>query len=871
MFLPDERTRSVSNNQKKLLDYALRYAVAGYHVFPLTVFLNEETGKKRLSFPFPKAEGWRDESTRDEATIRDWFTHPRRSMKGIGIDCGKSGIVVVDLDRSESVDGLAEWEKLPEQQSTPMAVLTRSGGRHMFYRDPSGRVRNSASEVAPGIDIRGNGGLVIAPPTVVWGSDSRYTLESDLVPVENLPELTPGMIELVTARQGASKPRFDPAIHGAYRVSRSQGEAIVATRLDRLKSGQGMRAAIFGYAVAVAQFEGAKAAEDDASMDDVSLMTYIGEQVLSVTPWDNLDEEDLQWIEDGVTKGLANPWDLIAEDEVLPDIDPEVPLHEMMQRTAPNMPGHPAHAHALVAPVVVSELQGRYLYVQGLGWHEWVGDRWSSDVRVPVRHAVRMMVAKHRSEATTMIRSLEANTEFQALLEELVTLKSHRDAKSAPSQREREVQARIDEVNDWKEAWEKNASWWSALANGRNHDYVMKYVEADPGQIFVPSEDLDRDPYALNTPSGTIDLRTGVLRRHNPRDLITKTTHVPYDPNATHELWDQARRSFAPGVEDWLQLKAGEGSFGFATQNDSMIFNFGQGSNGKSTLSDALLNGLGDYAVFLHDKALLGSKDDHGTERMVFRGARWAILEELPEAQVLRANVIKKLVGTSKITARLMRQDNVTFNATHSLMVNSNHRPQVLENDRGTWRRLIACPWPYTFKFEGERLDDENDRRANPRVKHALSRDIEVQKAALAWIVAGAVKFYENDMKTGPLPAAVAEETNAWRIESDTFGAFFEQEMAPARNHAVSTQELLSLYNEHLETLGKKPVADQYIYTRLSTIKGCKSVEKKVVRRNSAKLTVSSKQPITSLGSQFHAFVGIRWLTDAEKAALPED
>src|SRR5690606_17854700 len=130
--------------------------------------------------------------------------------------------------------------------------------------------------------------------------------------------------------------------------------------------------------------------------------------------------------------------------------------------------------------------------------------------------------------------------------------------------------------------------------------------------------------------------------------------------------------------------------------------------------------------------------------------------------------------GTAKITARLMRRDNVTFDATHSLLVNSNHRPQVLENDRGTWRRLIAVPWPYTFKFPGEELEDENERWADTKVKHALKSDIDVQSAVLAWIVAGAVKFTEAGGTCGELPELVSTEAKASRAASDTFGAFFE-------------------------------------------------------------------------------------------------
>ncbi|PXY20860.1 phage/plasmid primase, P4 family [Prauserella muralis] len=861
----------MATNQKRLLEYGLEYVSKGYYVFPLTVSYDEEKGKKRLTIPFPRAEGWNEESTVDPEKVREWFATPRRGMKGIAIDCGKSGVVAIDLDTGEGKNGLEEWEKLPEQQETPMMVRTRSGGLHRLYRDPTGRVRNSAGDVAPGIDIRGNGGLVIAPPTRVWGSEGVYTLVNEIVPVTDLPELSPGMVEIIATRQETERPKFDPAIHGSYKVSATQGEEIVAERLARLESGRGMRAGIFGYAVGVAQLEGAKAAtsRDGAEPDPDALAEHIGEQVLSVVDWDVLDDEDRQWIADGVTKGLAHPWELVPEEDVLPAVDPDTPLDDLLLRKAPRLPGHPSTAHALCAPVVVDGLVGRYLYVDGIGWHEWVGDRWSPDPRTPVRHAVRRMIARNRAEARRMVDALKDNEEAQQLEEELVALKEDRG--SGPvGQRERELQKRADEVNEWREEWDRAAGWWYALANGRDHDLVMRYVEADPGRIYVRASDLDADPHLLNTPSGTVDLRTAEIRRHDPADYITKTTHVPYVPGAHHDLWNRARESFAPGVEEWLQLKAGEGAYGFPTNDDTMMFCFGGGSNGKSTLTDALLNGLGDYAVFLHDKAVLGGKDDHGTEKMVFRGARWAVLEELPEAQVLRPATIKKLVGTSKITARLMRQNNVTFDASHSIVVNANHRPQVLENDRGTWRRLIAVPWPYTYKFEGEPLEDETERRADPVVKHALSRDIEVQKAALAWIVEGARLYWERGQKCGALPESVARETESWRLESDVFGSFFAQEMEAKRGYAVSSAELLEVYNEHLESLGKQPVSDQYVATRLATLPGCRNVRKKLTRRNEKAVTVSSRGPVTSLPTRFTAWVGLRWLTEEEKAAEPK-
>src|SRR5690606_19693692 len=145
------------------------------------------------------------------------------------------------------------------------------------------------------------------------------------------------------------------------------------------------------------------------------------------------------------------------------------------------------------------------------------------------------------------------------------------------SVREMELESRVKEAKDWAERWKRNSDWWAGLANGRNHTEVMRYVEADPGQIYVRASDLDADPYVLNTPSGTVDVRSGAVRRHDQYDVIAKSPPVPYHPAARHELWDGARGAFAPGIEEWLERRVREGTFGIPSQDDVVFFNLGQG------------------------------------------------------------------------------------------------------------------------------------------------------------------------------------------------------------------------------------------------------------------------------------------------------
>ena len=106
--------------------------------------------------------GFRD-ATRDPETIRRSFA--RAAM--IGIPTGEaSGFFVLDLDCKNGAQGL-EWlaaheARLPQTRRH----RTRSGGIHLLFTMPAGRtIRNSASKVGPGVDVRGTGGYIIAPPS----------------------------------------------------------------------------------------------------------------------------------------------------------------------------------------------------------------------------------------------------------------------------------------------------------------------------------------------------------------------------------------------------------------------------------------------------------------------------------------------------------------------------------------------------------------------------------------------------------------------------------------------------------------------------------------------------------------------------------
>lgn len=222
-----------------MLAWALRYAERGISVFPLhTPLHNHPEGwrcscedyrhtelcqgrdaerKRRGRPPLYLADGehcvqpgkhprgvqsWRAESTTDAATIRKWWgRHPDAN---IGIDTGKTGLLVLDADAyKENFAGASLLSKTDEKTPT---VLTGGGGQHLYYRMPEGKAwGNQTGALPPGIDIRGHGGFVVAAPSL-HASGRRYAFELDYslgdLPLADVPAWLAGILDGAAKRNG---------------------------------------------------------------------------------------------------------------------------------------------------------------------------------------------------------------------------------------------------------------------------------------------------------------------------------------------------------------------------------------------------------------------------------------------------------------------------------------------------------------------------------------------------------------------------------------------------------------------------------------------------------------------------------------------
>ena len=162
------------------------------------------------------------------------------------------------------------------------------------------------------------------------------------------------------------------------------------------------------------------------------------------------------------------------------------------------------------------------------------------------------------------------------------------------------------------------------LASAKTVAAVERLAKADR-RLAATVDQWDADPWALNTPLGVLDLRTGKLRPHRAEDYLTKMTGVAPDASRQMPTWNKfLERVMGADAElvAFLQRLAGYALTGL-TREHALFFLYGTGANGKTTFLNAIIDCAGDYhrtAPIETFTAATGER--HPTDLAGLRGAR---------------------------------------------------------------------------------------------------------------------------------------------------------------------------------------------------------------------------------------------------------
>ena len=717
-----------------LLTAALGYAARGWHVHPVG---GGREGK------LPLTEHGQLDATTDVRQIEEWWrVNPQAN---VGIHCRPSGLYVVDVDSKPGKVGGDSYAALAVRYGhvETYTVRTHSGGWHYYYAVPLDcELQNSAGRLGPDIDTRGNG-FVVAPPSVTPIGIYQVAVPANVAP---LPQW---IAELIATRPPAHTQPQPLDRSNESRVITQNGNnghellaapdntftlaearAFVASALERLRStreGHGFNDALMRAAAAHAQFiPGVWSEEEVWRTLDAALRVQFPA---------GMNHEDVRTIQSGLRMGANDPKAVLRQPFPAPVDESIVVAAAAQEAAAAESNAMTLASHLALAERFAQRFAGDLRYVHRVGWHVWVGAHWAEDERNEVFRFYHQFMWERLATAERL--NLDPATQLVG------------------------------------EALERQVRGNCTLAAVQG---VTKLAAA-LWPLSTAVSDCDRSPELFNTPVGTFDLNAGHLRAHDRNDMITKCAGAGPDPymDAAPWLMFLARILPDPEVRGFVQRLIGSAMFGAQHEHLLPIWH-GVGANGKSVLMNVITRLFGNYCVHLPADALLShTHSPHPTILMPLRGARLAFASETDDGRRFNAALVKRLTGGDPITARRMRQDDITWQPTHQLIMVTNYPPAVETHDQAMWRRVAIVPFDVVIPVA------ERDPYLTEKLMACLP-------AVAAWAWNGWLEYRSRGLA---IPDAVRARTEAFRADSDALGRFIEER---CRTGAMCSASLGDLY-----------------------------------------------------------------------------
>lgn len=810
-------------------DIAISLAKIGWPVFPVTIY--EDATGKRHKVPAVK---WKAEATTDPATVAKWWAG-EHSGRWIGVYAGAAGILIGDLDPSKpkidrksgkkigmTLSGAESIERAGLSLPKTFAYPThRAGGMHYVYAAPEGvELTIGADIVGPdgskleGVDVRAGGGLV-----VYYGPE-----------LKKLPKLAPAPDWLIVERERASFRGGVDAAPGATeeafrdRLDDSKPKKKLAKIIREVDFPKGAAHEPMLEVVAALVGEGVKGTPGVRRLLDETRERYVAGGPDRARDWENAVAGSIRRF------GLPLkrfPLSTEAKAEIARRNDPK----ELEARDAERKAAYRAEKHksamlhdfaverppagervledASLAEELAAVFRGRWAYADGFGIMRWM--------------------VKYDGAAGHW-KPAEEHALIEAVRRELVEIEVDEHVAAAL----RGDNKAIDKAR-------------SLLSRSRAAAVARLVL----GILAEDAPDFDAHPDLLNTPTGVVDLRTGELSPADPMLYLSKMTAAPYDPKADRELWTRATEALPADVVAWLKVRLGQALTGYTPDDDVLVIFEGAGENGKTGWLIGVRKALGDYARTLPERLLLADPGDHPTTLMTLQGARVGMIEELPEGRSLNVKRLKDVVGTPEITARKMRQDDVTFPNTTCIFLSTNYLPIVAETDHGTWRRLALVRFRETYL---KRSDYRARKKAGTLSKRHHLGDPRVKKhfehhadpGLLAWLVEGAREWYDGGERMPDPPRIVEKDTEAWRMDADPILAYVRDRIVRDESYAITSLDLASDFNTWLEKRGHKGWSQQTINSRFQGHVSMDGIERKMVKWS---MKVKPSRPRTTLST----------------------
>ncbi len=733
-------TVNIQSNENELLIAALYYRSLGWSVIPI---------KPKDKKPAIKWEQYQTERASEEQIRAWWKKWPRAN---VGIVTGAiSGIIVLDEDGPEGRQSLIDKELPP----TTCAV-TGSGGNHYVFKHPGSEVRNFARRL-PGLDLRGDGGYIVAPPSVhPSGGTYKWGLPPEMEQPCWAPAWLKDLLEVKSTSSNGSRVNPGKVLAGIPEGSRDteifKYAASLRARGMKMEEAEVLvlQAAAactppFPREEALAKIESAWRYPNGSDREQV--LEKAREQLVDITPDSIYDEEILGAL--ALLKSQA-PGEYAKIKQTLKgkvnfnDLERAVKYELAQNLNLRVLSGGKQKSGKKPLPRTPEGLSKRFLNLHRNetlwveAWKSWMiydGRRWKRDDTVRI-------IARAKDVARTLLQEA-----YKA---------------DDPDERRalREFSEKAESVNTIKELL----------------TLTKPEVAATPDQF-------DTNPWLFNCINGTVDLKTGELKPHSPTDYITCLCPIDANPTAQAPQWEQFLLNITRNDQQLVRyLKR---CFGMCltgvTWEQVFFLLWGAGANGKSTLLNTILSVLGrDYGAQASMTAFLARKYDTGAseELASLAGARLVVATETQRGRRLNEAAIKAITGGDRLRVRRLYENSWEFTPQFKVVLCSNYKPNATGTDEALWRRARLIP--FLVKFEGAQRDN-----------NLQSKLLEERTGILRWLIEGCLEWQRDGLET---PTAVTSATSEWQTENDITAQFLESCCRVGSHLKCRVRDLYSCY-----------------------------------------------------------------------------
>jgi putative DNA primase/helicase len=301
-------------------------------------------------------------------------------------------------------------------------------------------------------------------------------------------------------------------------------------------------------------------------------------------------------------------------------------------------------------------------------------------------------------------------------------------------------------------------------------------------------KETDKDAYLLNVKNGTLDLKTGKLKKHNKNDFITKSVDVRFDAGAKCPNWIEFLNKIFLGNQELIDYI--QKSIGYSLTGDANLQCFyvlhGQGSNGKGTFMKVLSNILGGYYATLKSNSLMERNNDEGARGDLAKlaGKRFACVNELEDGKSFDESLLKAITSGADepIPVRRMYEEEFDLYPMFKIWMTTNKLPKIKGTDNGIWRRVRKIPFEYSF---------ENDE--NKDLYFYENKLFPELSGILNWAIEGCLKWQSEGVEVPEIVKCAVEE---YRSDMDTIQRFIDECCIVSETCRSIITQLYNIYEE---------------------------------------------------------------------------